>query len=767
MRKSVIGIMTALAFTVTSAALANAPQAPSGRPNIILCMADDQGWGDVAYNGHPVLKTPNLDRMAAAGLRFDRFYAAAPVCSPTRGSVMTGRHPNRFGCFSWGDGLRPQEHTLAEALRSAGYVTGHFGKWHLGPVETGSPVNPGASGFDEWLSSPNFFDNDPILSREGIAVPMKGESSMVTMDAALEFVRKHADGKQPFFAVVWFGSPHVPHEAVEEDRALYEDQPQRLQHFYGEITGLDRAVGKLRDELQKLEIHENTLVWYCSDNGGLPKVGSTGGRGKKADIYEGGLRVPAIIEWPARIDRPRTTALPANTCDIYPTLLELVEAEPPSDRPLDGISLAPAIEGPMTTRPQPMGFWSYPSPGTRTPSKEWMAELLEAQKQGRQITSKERLRLDAGRILQRYPDDTFPGHAAWLDWPWKLHRIQAKDGTVTLELYNLDADPQESEDVSARQAARVKKMRANLEKWLASVVTSLNGEDYTTAYSNPIIERIGLADPHVIRHGGTYYLYPTWNTRSYDVFVSEDLIHWDRKGKCYRDSRRGLWAPDVFHNVRGDGKFYLYYTVNDPDGDKLIGVAVADDPVGPFADRRTLVRHAIDAHMFQDDDGELYLYYVDTKPGYNRILVQPMADPLRLTGEPTVVIEPTDPWERQGAAIAEGPWMLEHNGLYYLMYSGSPANGPYYAIGYATSELPVGPFTKHHGNPIAQQGNGVFGPGHHCVVTGPDGRLWMVYHQQNTDAIGWKRFLAIDPIWFDENGIIHTRLSRGQSRLAQ
>ncbi|MGB1126688.1 MAG: sulfatase family protein, partial [Phycisphaeraceae bacterium] len=113
------------------------------KPNILLIMADDQGWGDTAYNGHPILKTPNLDAMAEAGLRMDRFYAAAPVCTPTRASVMTGRHPNRMGAFKWGHTLRPQEITIAEALKTAGYKTGHFGKWHLGSVRKGSPVNPG------------------------------------------------------------------------------------------------------------------------------------------------------------------------------------------------------------------------------------------------------------------------------------------------------------------------------------------------------------------------------------------------------------------------------------------------------------------------------------------------------------------------------------------------------------------------------------------------------------------------------------------------
>lgn len=133
-------------------------------PNIILCMADDQGWGDVGYYGKSIAKTPVLDEMAAKGLRFDRFYAAHPVCSPTRGSVMTGRNPNRFACFEWGHSLRPEEVTIAEALKQAGYTTGHFGKWHLGSVSARSDVSPGASGFDKWFSSPNFFDLDPGLN---------------------------------------------------------------------------------------------------------------------------------------------------------------------------------------------------------------------------------------------------------------------------------------------------------------------------------------------------------------------------------------------------------------------------------------------------------------------------------------------------------------------------------------------------------------------------------------------------------------------------
>ena len=448
------------------------------KPNIILCMADDQGWGDMAYNGHPVLKTPNFDAMAASALRFDRFYAAAPVCTPTRGSVLTGRHPNRFGAFKWGHTLRPQELTIAEALKTAGYVTGHFGKWHIGSVLKDSPVNPGASGFDEWLSAPNFFDNNPILSHEGKAVQKEGESSMVTVDAALDFIRKYANTSSPFLALVWFGSPHVPHKATDINRKPYAHLSEDKQNFYGEITGMDRAVGKLRSELRTLGIEENTILWYCSDNGGL-ETNTSGGRGKKGQIYEGGLRVPAILEWPDRIPKHQVSDVPCSTSDIYPTILDLLGIKMQDQPPLDGISLAPVIEQKMNARPSPMGFWEHPTGGRGIPSAEWMSQLLEVQKTGKELPGKEsRLRLDAGKIDKQYPLDHFPGHAAWLDWPWKLHRIENENNGLTLELYNLSDDPNEKRNLAENNPDRVSTMKQQLETWLKSVVRSLNGKDY-------------------------------------------------------------------------------------------------------------------------------------------------------------------------------------------------------------------------------------------------------------------------------------------------
>jgi arylsulfatase A-like enzyme len=447
-------------------------------PNIILAMADDQGWGDMAYNGHPVIKTPVFDEMASTGLRFDRFYAAAPVCSPTRGSVMTGRHPGRFSCFSWGHPILPEEITVAEALRTVGYATGHFGKWHLGSVRSDSPVNPGNSGFDEWLSAPNFFENDPWFSDKGTAVKTSGEGSWVTVEAALGFIRKAVEKKQPFLAVVWFGSPHAPHEALEEDLRLYPDQPEEMQHFLGEITAMDRAIGHLRSELLTLGIANNTLLWYTSDNGAI-KQGSTGGlRGMKGDIWEGGLRVPAIIEWPDRIPNPRVTSIPSGTVDIYPTLLELTGANVTIQPPLDGVSLVPLLDGRMDARPQPMGFWKYPAAGSGTPSTRLLEELAREQAEGTVSPASEKTTFKTGVLNPEYAGIELPGHAAWIEGDFKLHRIANQEGEVQLSLFDLIKDPIERVDLMHQEEERARRMLADLETWQRSVLRSIKGEDY-------------------------------------------------------------------------------------------------------------------------------------------------------------------------------------------------------------------------------------------------------------------------------------------------
>jgi len=444
-------------------------------PNIILCMADDQGWGDMGYYGHPFVKTPNFDAMEKVALRFDRFYSSSPVCSPTRASVLTGRHPNRTGVLNYGWPMRPQENTIAEALRKIGYTTGHFGKWHVGSAQKNSPVNPSAFGFDEWLSAMNFFDRDPLLSRNGVVERCSGESEDIVVDEAIKFISKQAKADKPFLALVWFANPHYPHEALRKYNKLYEGKTEP--GYYAEITAMDQAFGRLRKAIRDLGIRDNTLLWYNSDNGGLIES-SSGGRGMKRSSYEGGLRVPALIEWPQAIPEPRHTNVPCGTMDIYPTLLELTGANKPDDHPLDGISLAPLLKGKMNARPKPIGFWRHPIDGRSTWNHKILGSILEAQKEGRSTDKVGRPDMDAGEIKKTYPKDYRQGHAGWLDWPWKLHRIVDDKNKVTLELYNLKQDPNEENNVAEQYKDRTKKMLNELTEWQTSVVRSMNGADY-------------------------------------------------------------------------------------------------------------------------------------------------------------------------------------------------------------------------------------------------------------------------------------------------
>ena len=464
-------LVTILCLSMTGISFA-ANQETSDKPNIILVMADDQGWGDTGYNGHPFVQTPALDAMAQDGFVFDRFYAGAPVCSPTRASVMTGRNPNRTKVTNHGRYMRPHEQTIAETLKAAGYVTGIFGKVHLGSGQPDSPCNPTGMGFDEWVIGLNFFDNDPYLSRMGKIEHRQGKGSVILMDDTIDFLKKHKDGNRPIFTVVWFPSPHSPHAEVPEGPSLYEGKPHA--GYYREITLLDQQVGRLRKALRDMGIAENTIVWYCSDNGGLVKE-TSGGREKKGSIYEGGLRVPGIIEWPARQLKGRTS-VPVTTCDIYPTLLSMVGVDLKAPHPLDGMDASGIISGPVTERSKPMGFWHKLQNGQGTWSDRIQKAIMEKQQAGAPLPhDPHRVRKDVDEFPQ-FPEDTTTGHAAWTDWPWKLHRI---NGTK-FELYNLSDDPLEKTDLSQdpQQTQRLKQMQQELNAWMRSVIRSLNGKDY-------------------------------------------------------------------------------------------------------------------------------------------------------------------------------------------------------------------------------------------------------------------------------------------------
>ena len=415
------------------------------KPNIILVMADDQGWGQTSYNNHPFLKTPNLDKMAENGIRFNRFYAGAPVCSPTRASVLTGRSNDRTAVYSHGFAMCTQEKTIAQALKQAGYKTAHFGKWHLNghrgpgvPIFRSDKRNPGQFGFDEWLSVSNFFDIDPIMSRNGEFVEMKGESSQIIVNEALRFIENEKDNGKPLFVVVWYGSPHSPWRAEENDKKSFGVLDEKAQNHYGELVAMDKSIGDLRKGLRSMKIEKNTLVWFNSDNGGLPAFGpeTVGGlRGFKGQIYEGGLRVPCVIEWPEGIGKNRITDYPASTMDIFPTVAEILDLPKSSmTSPIDGISLMELFKSDLKSREKPIPF-------------RWQNK------------------------------------AAMVDNNFKL--IATNIGKNEFELYDLSKDPTESNNIIGEEKELARKMIDEFKEWNQSVEESVNGKDYPEGLLEP------------------------------------------------------------------------------------------------------------------------------------------------------------------------------------------------------------------------------------------------------------------------------------------
>lgn len=489
--------------------LAAADASAADRPNVILLMGDDHGWEETGYYGHPDVKTPVLDEMARVGLRLDRFYAAHPSCSPTRGSVLTGRHPNRYGTFRPGYSLRPEEITIAHLLSRTGYACGHFGKWHVGTVKKGSPTNPGAMGFDHWISHDNFFELNPSLSRNGGPPQIhEGESSAILIDEAKAFIQEAKSKDKPFLAVVWFGSPHEPYSGLPADLALYDHLPQKyadrgkvrltsnktgqqvtrplgevLRERYAEITAMDRAIGTLRKFLKQEGLRDNTLLWYCGDNG-TPRSGVLASplRGRKGQMYEGGTRVPGVIEWPAVISKPRVSEMNAVTSDILPTLCALTGSPPPADRPLDGVNLEPLLKGTSSDRESPIYFWEF---DTSNPSgakpKPWIEPKWQ---QG----TTPLVKLMRGIPTRNFRNDHHPkitpsdyrGPSVMLAGRYKLvlHNAAKTGNETRVELFDLDTDPAETSNLAAEQKPRVERMRGQLRAWQSSVLNSLTGADY-------------------------------------------------------------------------------------------------------------------------------------------------------------------------------------------------------------------------------------------------------------------------------------------------
>ena len=449
----------ALAALALCLAGITASQAAAPQPNIVFILADDLGYTDVACYGSKYYETPNIDRMAANGIRFTSGYTCGPNCAPTRAALMSGQYGPRTGVYTVGSverfnwrsrPLRPVENvtqlplnkiTLAQSLKKAGYATAMFGKWHLGE---GGPYHPGQRGFDEAVVSMGVhFD---FVTHPPVEYPQGTYLADFLTDKAVDFIRRHKE--EPFFLYLPHFAVHSPHEAKTNLIAKFKPKPPVGGHnspnYAAMIASVDESVGRVLALLDELKLAGNTLVIFSSDNGGvggyvregLKTAGditdNTPLRGGKGMLYEGGIRVPYIFRWPGRIPAGTVCDEPINTVDLYPTLLEVAGAAPPPDYPLDGVS--------------------------------YMKLLTSG--------GKESLGRDA--IFWHFPGYLGAGAGSWRTTPvgairsgdWKLQEF-FEDGHI--ELYNLRDDLGQKSNLAAAQPDKAKELHDRLVAWRQAV----------------------------------------------------------------------------------------------------------------------------------------------------------------------------------------------------------------------------------------------------------------------------------------------------------
>ena len=422
----------------------NALSAADAKPkvNFVLLLCDDLGYGDLSCFAHPTVKSPNLDRLAAEGLKLTHCYSSFPVCSPSRAGFLTGRNANRLGIRDWippGTGiyLRPGEVTIAKLLQSAGYRTCHAGKWHLNSKVDGSETTPGDHGFDHWLytqnnAAPSHLNPTNFIRNGARTGRLEGPSSHVVVDEAIRWLGEKPG--QPFFLNLWFHETHEPVAAAEEYLKLYpgEENADR-RHYLGDVSQMDAAVGRLMKYLDDHNLRENTFVFFSSDNGpetlnryktANRSYGSPGPlRGMKLHITEAGYRVPGIIRWPGHTRAGTISTEAVCNTDLLPTLCDIADLKPPADRALDGASLVPIFDGKPVQRPHPL-YWQYDF----AISKPWTVALR--------------------------------------DGPWKLLANPALD---QFELYNVVDDIGEQSNLASQQPERVTKMTAEMKRLHAEI----------------------------------------------------------------------------------------------------------------------------------------------------------------------------------------------------------------------------------------------------------------------------------------------------------
>lgn len=421
----------------------------AAKPNVVMLLADDLGYQDIGCYDGPV-QTPAIDALAAGGVRFQDFYSGCAVCSPSRATLLTGRHHIRAGVYSWihdasqRSHLLQRENTLAEVLKQEGYATAHIGKWHLGlPTEKYDKPTPDQHGFDYWFATWNNAEpshkNPQNFIRNGKPVgKLEGYSCQLVVDEAIDWLDHHRDAKKPFFLNVWFHEPHAPIAAPEEIVAKYGKTNDKAAIYSGTIDNTNLAIERLVAKLHEIDKPDNTLIIYASDNGSYRDDRTGGLRGKKGVNWEGGIRVPGIFYWPGTIEAGQviSSETPAGIVDIFPTVCGLLGVQPPEGRHLDGSDLTPLLTpgSAKFARHQPL-FWHLQR-----------SRPIVAMRDGR-------FSLVAERDYEMSNNNMFQEN--WIPF--------IKNGTYThYQLFDLQEDPQQKRDLASEKPELVAKLKAKM-----------------------------------------------------------------------------------------------------------------------------------------------------------------------------------------------------------------------------------------------------------------------------------------------------------------
>jgi len=436
-------IIVPLILLLTSWSLKAATQ-----PNIVIMLADDLGAGDLSCYGSPENKTPHLDQLAKDGLQFSDFYAASAVCSPSRAALQTGRFSVRAGVYSWVATsqkmhLRVEETTIAELLKAAGYATAHIGKWHLGYGLTDdvSGPDPGDHGYDHWLATGNnaqpSHHNPNNFVRNGKALgEVKGYSCQIVADEAIKWLDQHRNTKKPFFLNICF---HEPHQRVASPPELAARHPGVKQpEYYGCIENMDDAAGRILKKLNALGEADNTLVIFTSDNGSYrtDRANNRNLKGRKTQLWEGGIRAPGIIRWPGRIKPGTGSDVPAGLVDLLPSACAAAGVPLPKNVTLDGTSLLPLFATGKLVRPKPL-YWFY------NPSRPVCVIR------------------DGDWCLLADPEIDLPRQNMFLE---RFIGDIKKTGFKNYRLHNLRTDAAQEIDLSEKEPDRFAKMKAQMLK---------------------------------------------------------------------------------------------------------------------------------------------------------------------------------------------------------------------------------------------------------------------------------------------------------------